>query len=92
MKRNLALTIPTALFLGLYGCMSPDAPTPSQTPSTQNSGDPQPGQLELISQGSGSGLAKISARASDSSSVYEFDLDTAKSSVQRFFLLENTGD
>jgi len=70
--------------------------TPTQTPTLQ------PGQLQLVSEGASAGLAKTStdsvkglakvSRTSDSSVTYTFDLDTAKASVQTFFLLENIGD
>ena len=76
MKRYLILV----LALGFTACMD-----------AKDNADPQPGQLQLVAM---KGLAKVAAsqQTSSSSTTYVFDLDTANSSIQQYFLLQNTGD
>jgi hypothetical protein len=76
-----------ALALGFTACMNQESPTSAQTTV------PQPGQVQLVAMnGMGNGgLNKISIQPSDSF-TYAFNLDTAKSSIQEYFILQNTGD
>ena len=64
--------------LGLAACMKDGA--------TNTDADLQPGQIQLQS------LSKVSSSGTDSSSNYVFNLDTAKSSIEQEFILQNTGD
>lgn len=79
--------LPISIALCLFACNQQENGLTSQTPSTEL----QPGQLQLVRM---NGMAKVSATANTSkdSTVYEFDLDTAKSSIQQYFILQNTGD
>lgn len=76
MKKLLIL----ALALSFTSCMN----------GGDSAADLTPGQLQLVSM---KGLAKVATSSPTSgSSSYEFDLDTANSSLQHYFLLQNTGD
>lgn len=79
MKKSLAILAAAAL---LTGCFSNDS-----NPSSPASAGRKPGQIQLVAM---NGLAK--GAASSVSSSYVFDLDTARSSFQQYFILQNTGD
>ena len=66
--------------LGLAACMKDGA--------TNTDAELQPGQIQLVQ-----GVSAISGSgSSDSSSTYVFNLDTAKSSIEQEFILQNSGD
>ncbi len=75
-----------ALVLGFTACMNKE-----DSVTAPISSDSQPGQIQLVSM---KGLAKVtsSLKTVGSSTTYTFDLDTANSSIQQYFLLQNTGD
>ncbi len=85
MKRYLILT----LALGFTACMNSQDAAVEPAPSSQDA--VAHGQIQLVAM---KGLSKVAAsqQTSGSSTTYVFDLDTANSSIQQYFLLQNTGD
>ncbi|MCD6024794.1 MAG: hypothetical protein K0Q91_1710 [Fibrobacteria bacterium] len=78
MKKSIAILAAAAL---LTGCFSND------NNPTGNSAGRRPGQIQLVAM---NGLAK--GAVSGAASSYSFSLDTARSSFQQYFILQNTGD
>jgi hypothetical protein len=81
--RNSGLAFAAAMALTLSACMSGNTGTGGET-ETQTTAR-KPGQIRLVSM---SGLSK---GALDSATT-AFTLDTARSSFQQYFILQNTGD
>jgi hypothetical protein len=81
--RNSGLAFAAATALTLSACMSGNTGTGGET-ETQTTAR-KPGQIRLVSM---SGLSK---GALDSATT-AFTLDTARSSFQQYFILQNTGD
>ncbi len=67
-----------ALALNVTACLFKDEPAAVA----------QPGQIQLVPL---KGLEKNATAASNASTTYEFNLDTAKSSVADYFIMQNTG-
>ena len=86
MKKYLALI---SLVLGFTACMNSENNSVPIDPISADGS--QVGQLQLVAM---KGLHKVSTstRTTDTSTSYMFDLDTANSSIEQYFLLQNTGN
>jgi hypothetical protein len=83
MKHYLILS----LALGFTACIVEQSGLTSQSSNLE----PQPGQLQFAYM-HGMQKVSVSGGAVHDSTTYEFNLDTAKSSIQQYFILQNTGD